>query len=148
MGVIISGFPGCGMTWLKEEYGKKISIVRLYQEDFVSVEDYVKAIKEKSDIADIVLASTDKEARKTLDKKEIDFDYFYPGESRRLEFLINAVRKNNKMEENKKLDKNWLDTIKELEAENLPHCKKHCLRNAGEYISNDLMVKNYISNLF
>lgn len=147
MGVIISGFPGCGMTWLKEEYGKKISIAKLNQEDFTSLEEYVNTIVEKSDTADIVLASTDKQVRKVLNDNEIDFDYFYPGESRRLEFLMNAVRKKNNMEANKKLDSEWVDMIEAVEAENFPHCRKHCLKNPGEYIGNDLMVKNFISNL-
>ena len=137
MGIIVSSFIGCGREYLKNAYGDKVKIfdavesIPLEDVDGQSNEDlmekYVNTVMSVVDENDIVFIDSSNRVRKAFNEKNIDYDVFYPADSRRGEFVENQVRKRTKPNNIRDLDKNFEKWIK--------------------FIGNDPIIMQYINSV-
>ena len=157
MGIIVSSFIGCGREYLKNAYGDKVKIfdavesIPLEDVDGQSNEDlmekYVNTVMSVVDENDIVFIDSSDRVRKAFNEKNIDYDVFYPADSRRGEFVENQVRKRTKPNNIRDLDKNFEKWIKAIDEDESANCYKHKLVNFGEFIGNDPIIMQYINSV-
>jgi tRNA uridine 5-carbamoylmethylation protein Kti12 len=149
MGIIVSAFPGCGKTTMFNELNGKIKIMDSDSSKFDKnhfPKNYIDHIKENVDNVDILFVSSHKEVRDALNYEGIDFDLFYPDQSRKNEFLINYVGRKSPRDLIMKINSEWNDWINEIESEHLEHCHKHKLLD-GQFLSNNDLLNRYIETL-
>ncbi len=144
MGIIISSFIGCGKTYLTNINSDKIKI---FDASDINKESIVNEVMGNVDKYDIVFIPSDKEIRSLFDEQNIDYDLFYPSDNRRGEFIENQVRKRNKPDIIRNLDKNFNEWIQEIDNSEATNCYKHKLSNFGEYIGNDYAIMQYIDSI-
>lgn len=135
---------GCGKTYLTSQYGDKVKI--LDATDF-SRESIVDEVMGQIDKYDIVFIGSDNGTRGLFDERNIDYDVFYPSESRRGEFIEKQVAKRSKPNIIRELDNNFYAMVKEIDDSEAPNCYKHKLGNAGEFIGNSDVIIRYINSL-
>nr|DAU33922.1 MAG TPA: hypothetical protein [Caudoviricetes sp.] len=149
MGIIVSVFPGCGREYLKKNCREGVTVenVRIssfdendFPENYV---DYVLSVVDKNDI---VLISSHPAVCEELNKREVDFNLFYPERSRRNEIIENFVISRKPMKYIQEVDNKWTEWIDLIEERTLEHCFKHSL-SKGQFIGNFPMMNEYVYNL-
>lgn len=149
MGVIVSVFPGCGREYLKKNCREGVTVenVRIssfdeneFPENYV---DYVLSVVDKNDI---VLISSHPAVCEELNKREVDFNLFYPARSRRNEIIENFVISRKPMKYIQEVDNKWTEWIDLIEERTLEHCFKHILEK-GVFVGNFPMMNEYVYNL-
>ena len=149
MGIIVSVFPGCGREYLKNNCREGVTVenVRIssfdendFPENYV---DYVLSVVDKNDI---VLISSHPAVCEELNKREVDFNLFYPERSRRNEIIENFVISRKPMKYIQEVDNKWTEWIDLIEERTLEHCFKHSL-SKGQFIGNFPMMNEYVYNL-
>ena len=149
MGIIVSVFPGCGREYLKKNCREGVIVenVRIssfdeneFPENYV---DYVLSVVDKNDI---VLISSHPAVCEELNKREVDFNLFYPERSRRNEIIENFVISRKPMKYIQEVDNKWTEWIDLIEERTLEHCFKHSL-SKGQFIGNFPMMNEYVYNL-
>lgn len=149
MGIIVSVFPGCGREYLKKNCREGVTVenVRIssfdendFPENYV---DYVLSVVDKNDI---VLISSHPAVCEELNKREVDFNLFYPARSRRNEIIENFVISHKPMKYIQEVDNKWTEWIDLIEERTLEHCFKHSL-SKGQFIGNFPMMNEYVYNL-
>jgi hypothetical protein len=148
--IIISAFPGMGKSYAFNALKDKIKILdsdssKFNKDDFPS--NYIKHIKDNIADNDIIFVSSHKEVRDALEIEGIDYDLFYPSKERRNEFLENYVSRHSPSGLIQKIDNNWPEWIDEIDGEVSKHCHKHCLKNKGEFILNNPMIMEFVSQV-
>lgn len=149
MGVIVSGFPGCGRQYLKTNCRDGITVENVKVSDYDSdgfpdnYVDYVLSIVDKNDI---VLISSHPAICEELNSRGVDFNLFYPERSRRNEFVENFVMAHKPAKQIQEIDNNWTEWIDLIEERTLEHCFKHSL-SKGQFIGNFPMMNAYVYNL-
>jgi hypothetical protein len=153
MGIIISSFPGCGKTYLMNTHGDKakmLDALELMGEGQEGEYDYNKWVDSIMDAVgdyDIVFIPVSERLLDVLNKRNIDYDIFYPSKERRGEFIENMVRKRAFRNDIMMLDRDFdkiVDRIDNIEAEN---CYKHKMNEQGHFIGNDNAIMQYINNI-
>lgn len=149
MGIIVSVFPGCGREYLKKNCREGVTVenVRIssfdeneFPENYV---DYVLSVVDKNDI---VLISSHPAVCEELNKREVDFNLFYPARSRRNEIIENFVISRKPMKYIQEVDNKWNEWIDLIEERTLEHCFKHILEK-GVFVGNFPMMNEYVYNL-
>lgn len=149
MGVIVSVFPGCGREYLKKNCREGVTVenVRIssfdeneFPENYV---DYVLSVVDKNDI---VLISSHPAVCEELNKREVDFNLFYPARSRRNEIIENFVISRKPMKYIQEVDNKWTEWIDLIEERTLEHCFKHILEK-GVFVGNFPMMNEYVYKL-
>ena len=158
MGIILSSFPGCGKTYLMNTHGDKAKILDAFAalghegEPTADTHEYdynlfVDAVMREVGKYDIVFIPVGEEYLDAFNKRNIDYDVFYPSKERRGEFIENMVRKRMKPQGIMMLDRDFdkmVDRIDNIEAEN---CYKHKMNEQGHFIGNDNAIMQYINNI-
>ena len=88
MGIIVSTFTGIGREEAIASYGDRIKILDQTAQsilDEVPPDSYVSSILSQVDDYDIVFIPTDKSIREEFERRNIDYDIFYPSKERRQE---------------------------------------------------------------
>lgn len=149
MGIIVSVFPGCGREYLKKNCREGVTVenVRIssfdeneFPENYV---DYVLSVVDKNDI---VLISSHPAVCEELNKREVDFNLFYPARSRRNEIIENFVISRKPMKYIQEVDNKWTEWIDLIEERTLVHCFKHILEK-GVFVGKFPMMNEYVYNL-
>ena len=149
MGVIVSVFPGCGREYLKKNCREGVTVENVRVSSFDKDEfpenyvDYVLSVVDKNDI---VLISSHPAVCEELNKREVDFNLFYPERSRRNEIIENFVISRKPMKYIQEVDNKWTEWIDLIEERTLEHCFKHSL-SKGQFIGNFPMMNEYVYNL-
>lgn len=149
MGIIVSGFPGCGRQFLKTNCRDGITVENVKVSDFESDEfpdNYVDHLLSIVDKTDIVLISSHPAICEELNARGVDFDLFYPERSRRNEFVENFVLAHKPAKQIQEIDNKWMEWIDLIEERTLVHCFKHSL-SKGQFIGNFPMMNQYVYNL-
>ena len=153
MGIIVSSFPGCGKTYLMNTHGDKADMLdatTLMGEGQEGDYDYNKWVDNIMDVVedyDIVFIPVAEKLLDAFNKRNIDYDIFYPSKERRGEFIENMVRKRAFRNDIMMLDREFdkiVDRIDNIEAEN---CYKHKMNEQGHFIGNDNAIMQYINNI-
>lgn len=144
MGIILSSFVGCGKTFFTNQYGDRIKIEDVSDKKLEEIVDYVTEI---IDDRDIVFIPSSLSVRELFEKREIDYDVFYPSKERRLEFIENLVRKRVKSDEIREFDVNFERFINEIDGDRSKNCYKHKLSNANEFIGNSIVILEYLNKI-
>ena len=142
LAIIVSAFPGCGKTTLfeniKKKYGNKVLISYSDSSKFDKSEfpqNYIEWISDNINNYDIILVSSHKEVREELEKKD-----------RRMEFILNYVRRGNNFSFIQKIDSNFDNWIDEIENDESEFIHKHKLE--GEtFLENDILINNFINSI-
>ena len=149
MGVIVSGFPGCGRQFLKTNCRDGITVENVKVSNYDSDEfpdNYVDHVLSIIDKTDIVLVSSHPAICEELNARGVDFNLFYPERSRRNEFVENFVLAHKPAKQIQEIDNKWMEWIDLIEERTLEHCFKHSLRK-GQFIGNFPMMNQYVYNL-
>ena len=153
MGIIISSFPGCGKTYLMNTHGDKakmldaLDLMDKGQEVEFDYNKWVDNIMDVVDDYDIVFIPVGEKLLDALNRRNIDYDVFYPSKERRGELIENMVRKKSPRYEIMMLDRDFdkmVDRIENIEAEN---CYRHKMNGQGHFIGNDNAIMQYINNV-
>lgn len=144
MGIILSSFVGCGKTFFTNQYCDRIKIEDVSDKKLDEIVDYVTEI---IDDRDIVFIPSSLSVRELFEKREIDYDVFYPSKERRLEFIENLVRKRVKSDEIREFDVNFERFINEIDGDRSKNCYKHKLSNANEFIGNSTVILEYLNKI-
>ena len=144
MGIIISSFVGCGKTFFTNQYSDRIKIEDVSDKKLDEMVDYVTEIINDRDI---VFIPSSLSVRELFEKREIDYDVFYPSKERRLEFIENLVRKRVKSDEIREFDVNFERFINEIDGDRSKNCYKHKLSNPNEFIGNSSIILEYINKI-
>lgn len=149
MGIIVSVFPGCGREYLKKNCREGVTVENVRISSFDENEfpekyvDYVLSVVDKNDI---VLISSHPAVCEELNKREVDFNLFYPARSRRNEIIENFVISRKPMKYIQEVDNKWTEWIDLIEERTLEHCFKHILEK-GVFVGNFPMMNEYVYNL-
>lgn len=149
MGIIVSVFPGCGREYLKKNCREGVTVENVRISSFDENEfpekyvDYVLSVVDKNDI---VLISSHPAVCEELNKREVDFNLFYPARSRRNEIIENFVISHKPMKYIQEVDNKWTEWIDLIEERTLEHCFKHVLEK-GVFVGNFPMMNEYVYNL-
>lgn len=144
MGIIISGFKGCGRTYFANTNNDK---VKVFEKRGKLKNENIDEIMNVVNDYDIVFIDSDAKTRELLEDRNIDFDVFYPSKERRGEFIENQVKKHTIAKEIQELDRyfyEWVDNIDDDESEN---CHKHKMAEYGHFIGNDQVIIQYINSI-
>ena len=155
MGIIISSFPGCGKSYLMNTHGDKAKMLDAFTPELVGDSgdggyDYnvwVDKIMNVVDEYDIVFVPVAEKMLETLNKREIDYDIFYPSKERRGEFLENQVKKHSPMNEIRELDNNFDKWIEEIDDDDSENCHKHKMNEKGLFIGNTQVIMEFMAFL-
>ena len=149
MGIIVSVFPGCGREYLKKNCREGVTVENVRVSSFDKDEfpenyvDYVLSVVDKNDI---VLISSHPAVCEELNKREVDFNLFYPARSRRNEIIENFVISRKPMKYIQEVDNKWTEWIDLIEERTLEHCFKHILEK-GVFVGNFPMINEYVYKL-
>lgn len=149
MGIIVSVFPGCGREYLKKNCREGVTVENVRISSFDENEfpekyvDYVLSVVDKNDI---VLISSHPAVCEELNKREVDFNLFYPARSRRNEIIENFVISRKPMKYIQEVDNKWTEWIDLIEERTLEHCFKHILEK-GVFVGNFPMMNEYVYKL-
>lgn len=149
MGIIVSGFPGCGRQYLKTNCRDGITVENVKVSDYETdgfPDNYVDYVLSIVDKTDIVLISSHPAICEELNSRGVDFNLFYPERSRRNEFVENFVISRKPMKYIQEVDNKWTEWIDLIEERTLEHCFKHSL-SKGQFIGNFPMMNAYVYNL-
>ncbi len=122
--LIISGFPGIGKTYFKENsYKKNVSDSDSSKFSWIEEgvrhpdfpQNYIDHIKENIGKTDIILVSSHKIVRDALRDNEILFTLVYPKRELKQEYLERFKSRGNNESFVKMLDENWDKFIDEME---------------------------------
>jgi hypothetical protein len=153
MGIIISSFPGCGKTYLMNTHGDKakmLDALELMGEGQEGEYDYNKWVDSIMDAVgdyDIVFIPVSERLLDALNKRNIDYDIFYPSKERRGEFIENMVRKRTFRNDIMMLDRDFDKIVERLDGIESENCYKHKLEDAGQFIGNQPIIMSYIDSL-
>lgn len=148
--IIVSAFPGMGKSYAYNLLKNDIKVLDSDSSKFDKDNfpwNYIEHIKDNIDNCDIIFVSSHKEVRDALDNEGIDFDLFYPSKERRNEFLQNYVSRHSPRDLIMKIDNNWSKWIDEIENEDNPHCHLHCLREQEQFIGNNPMIMQFVTQV-
>lgn len=149
MGIIVSGFPGCGRRYLKDNCRDGITVENVKVSDYNSdgfPDNYVDYVLSIVDKTDIVLISSHPAICEELNSRGVDFNLFYPERSRRNEFVENFVLAHKPAKQIQEIDNKWTEWIDLIEERTLEHCFKHSL-SKGQFIGNFPMMNEYVYNI-
>ena len=149
MGIIVSGFPGCGRQYLKTNCRDGITVENVKVSDYNSdgfPDNYVDYVLSIVDKTDIVLISSHPAICEELNSRGVDFNLFYPERSRRNEFVENFVMAHKPAKQIQEIDNKWTEWIDLIEERTLEHCFKHSL-SKGQFIGNFPMMNEYVYNI-
>lgn len=149
MGIIVSGFPGCGRQYLKTNCRDGITVENVKVSDYNSdgfPDNYVDYVLSIVDKTDIVLISSHPAICEELNSRGVDFNLFYPERSRRNEFVENFVLTHKPSKQIQEIDNKWMEWIDLIEERTLEHCFKHSL-SKGQFIGNFPMMNEYVYNI-
>ena len=149
MGIIVSGFPGCGRRYLKDNCRDGITVENVKFSDYETdgfPDNYVDYVLSIVDKTDIVLISYHPAICEELNSRGVDFNLFYPERSRRNEFVENFVMAHKPAKQIQEIDNKWTEWIDLIEECTLEHCFKHSL-SKGQFIGNFPMMNAYVYNL-
>ena len=155
MGIIISSFPGCGKSYLMNTHGDKAKMLDAFTPELVGDSgdggyDYnvwVDKIMNVVDEYDIVFVPVAEKMLETLNKREIDYDIFYPSKERRKEFLENMVRKRVFSKDIMMFDRDFDKIVDRIDAIESDNCYKHKMEEPGHFIGNDAAIMQYVNNI-
>ena len=108
---------------------------------------FTDAVMREVENYDIVFIPVGKEYLDAFDKRNIDYDLFYPSKERRGEFIENMVRKRLKPQGIMMLDRDFNKMVDEIDSIDKPNCYKHKMNEAGHFIGNDNSIMQYINNI-
>lgn len=148
-GIIVSGFPGCGRRYLKDNCRDGITVENVKVSDYNSdgfPDNYVDYVLSIVDKTDIVLISSHPAICEELNSRGVDFNLFYPERSRRNEFVENFVMAHKPAKQIQEIDNKWTEWIDLIEERTLEHCFKHSL-SKGQFIGNFPMMNEYVYNI-
>jgi hypothetical protein len=141
MGIIISGFKGCGRTFFTNLNKDK---VRIFEKRGELTNDTIEEINNTINDYDVVFVDSDAKSRELLEEHNLDYDIFYPSKERRLEFLENEVKKRTNSKDIQELDRFFNKWIDEIDGDDSENCHKHKLVENGHFIGNDEMIIRYL----
>lgn len=144
MGIIISCYQGIGATYLINICKDKAKILdaRGIDEDKL-----LQAVTDGIAANDIVIIGSSAGIRKIFNEQNVNYDLFYPSKDRRQEFIENMVRKHVSPSAIRNMDMEFDKMIDELDEENSSNVYKHKLVNHGEFLGNNLALRQYIQVL-
>lgn len=142
MGIIVSGFKGCGRTYFTNVNKDKVKIFEKRGE--LKNEDIDEIMNIVNDY-DIVFIDSDSKTRELLEDRNIDFDVFYPSKERRGEFIENQVRKHTIAKEIQTLDRYFNEWVDDIDSDDSDNCHKHKLVENGHFIGNDQVIMQYVA---
>ena len=96
---------------------------------------------------DIIFIPSGKEFLDAFNKRNIDYDIFYPSKERRGEFIENMVRKHTSSKGIMELDRGFNQMVDRIDAIDAPNCYKHKMTEPGHFIGNDNAIMGYLNSL-
>ena len=144
MGVIIASFPGCGMSYLEDNYGDKMKVVDHSVSDKKN-EEYVEEVKGLVSDCDILFIRPNVSTLESLCDNGVDFDVFYPNFDKVQEIIEDCVKKRVPSKAIATLDHKYPDIIKALDAIDDEHCFKHKLAK-GQYLCTDEQLSKFLKS--
>lgn len=108
---------------------------------------FVDAVMKEVGKYDIVFIPVGDEYLNAFNKRNIDYDLFYPSKERRGEFIENMVRKRMKSQGIMMLDRDFEKMVEKIDAIEAENCYKHKMAEPGHYIGNDNAIMQYINNI-
>ena len=150
MGIILSAFIGIGKEEIILTYGSNIKILDLDNKsmiDEVPPGNFVDDISSQVDNYDIVFIPTAKFIREELERRNIDYDLYYPSKERRQELILKFVASRMSFTDIAKFDTHYNKYVDEIDGDESPNCYKHKLSESGQFLWNDQVVINYIKSL-
>jgi hypothetical protein len=144
MGIIISGFKGCGRTYFTEVNNDK---VKIFEKRGSLKNDDIDEIMNIVNDHDIIFIDSDSKTRELLENRNIDYDVFYPSKERRGEFIENQVKKHSPMNEIRELDSNFDKWIEEIDDDDSENCHKHKMNEKGLFIGNTQVIMEFMAFL-
>lgn len=142
MGIIILVTKGCGIEEFKDYISKKNILFSIFSET-QGVDDILSEVN----IKDLVIAEYTQSLSSGLENKKIDYDLFYPCQSRKIEIIEEMVKKKVPYIDISKFDKSFYDDIEVISRNKSEFCHKHEMVNLGEKILNNKQLINYIEDV-
>lgn len=150
MGIILSAFIGIGKEEIISTYGSNIKILDLDNKsmiDEVPPGNFVDDISSKVGDYDIVFIPTTKLIREELERRNIDYDLYYPSKERRQELILKFVGSRMPFTDIATFDTNYNKYIDEIDSDESPNCYKHKLSEGGQFLWNDQVIIRYIQSV-
>lgn len=150
MGIIVSSLVGCGKEELIENYQGKARFLDMTHETIIKEvppKEFVDDIMSNVDDYDIVFIPTESYILDELEKRNIDYDIFYPSKSRRQEIVIKLVGGKMPFTTIAKFDNNFYKWIDEIDSRESSNCYKHKMEHEGEFINNSEPINNFLKNV-
>lgn len=150
MGIILSAFIGIGKEEIISTYGSNIKILDLDNKsmiDEVPPGNFVDDISSQVGDYDIVFIPTVKFIREELERRNIDYDLYYPSKERRQELILKFVGSRMSFTDIATFDTNYNKYIDEIDSDESPNCYKHKLSENGHFLWNDQVIIRYIQSV-
>jgi hypothetical protein len=150
MGIILSTFIGIGKEEIISSYGGDIKILDLDVKsmiDEVPPKNFADTISSQVDDYDIVFIPTVKFIREELERRNIDYDIYYPSKERRQELILKFVGGRMPFTDIAKFDNNCNKYVDEIDSDESPNCYKHKLSEDGQFLWNDQVIIRYIKSV-
>ena len=150
MGIIVSTLVGCGKEELVENYRGKAKFFDLTNETIIKEvppKEFVDDIMNNIDDYDIVFIPTESYILEELEKRNIDYDIFYPSKERRQEIVIKLVGSKMPFTTIAKFDNNFYKWVDEIDSRESSNCYKHKMAHEKEFIHNSEPINNFLKNV-
>ena len=150
MGIIVSSFTGIGKEEILSTYGNDIKILDLDVKsmvDEVPPNSFVDTISSQINDYDIVFIPTAKFIREELERRNIDYDLYYPSKERRQELILKFVGSRMSFTDIATFDTNCNKYIDDIDGDESPNCYKHKLSQEGQFLWNDQVIIRYIQSV-
>ena len=140
--LIISGFPGVGKSYFKNNHSNNMVILDSDSSNFSWLEgtkernpdfpnNYIQHIKDNIGKADIIFISSHKAVRDALKHNNIFYYLVYPCRYIKDEYLQRYKERGNAPAFIEFIDENWEDFVKDIEKETFP---KLILLRRGQHL--------------
>jgi hypothetical protein len=147
MGIIVSTLVGCGKEELMEEFKGKAKFHDMTDETTIKElppKSFVDNVMYYVDECDIVFIPTEQYILDELERRNIDFDIFYPSKHRRQEIIIKLVGTRMSFPTIARVDNNFNDWIDAIDENDSPNCFKHKMEKEGEFINNSEIIIEFL----
>jgi hypothetical protein len=147
MGIIVSTLVGCGKEELMEEFKGKVKFHDMTDETTIKElppKNFVDDVMHYVDECDIVFVPTEQYILDEFERRNIDYDIFYPSKNRRQEIIIKLVGSRMPFPTIAKVDNNFNDWIDAIDENDSPNCFKHKMEKEGEFINNSEIIIEFL----
>ena len=150
MGIIVSTLVGCGKDELISQYQGKAKFNDLTYESLlkeIPPKQFVDDIMNSVDENDVTFIPSESYILEELERRNIDYDIFYPSKERRQEIIIKLVGGKTPFPTIAKIDNNFNKWIDEIDAKESPNCFKHKMEKKDEFLYNSSIIIDFLKTV-